>query len=368
MGRFINGDDPAYLGVKGLLSYNLFAYCGNNPVMGYDPTGTWDWGAALSGAGLLSTGLSALAAAAAILTCGAAAPLMVAVATVTAAAGLLTTVNGVAEVVEAGTGYNFVRDGAFGGNTKAYETYKDVTSTIAEVGTAICGSYYAAKGGNVCFVAGTLVQTEQGAIPIETVTVGTMVWAWDEGTGDVALKEVVETYVNETDELVHVFVNGEEIVTTSAHPFYSPVKGWTDAVHLRAGDILVLVNGEYVIVEKVQHEILETPVTVYNFQVEDYHTYYVADAGVLVHNNCKQQLVAGDKNGWNARVSVGGMEDHNPPHAHIFFKNQKLASVTENGTYLAESFGKLKDGFKFVKKNLPAIAEGIRTWWVNYGQ
>ena len=57
-------------------------------------------------------------------------------------------------------------------------------------------------------------------------------------------------------------------------------------MHLRAGDILVLVNGEYVVVEKVQHEILETPVIVYNFEVEDYHTYFVGDEGVLVHNSC----------------------------------------------------------------------------------
>ena len=101
-----------------------------------------------------------------------------------------------------------------------------------------------------------------------------------------ALKEVVETYINETDELVHIYVNGEKITTTPSHPFYSPVKGWTDATRLRAGDILVLVNGEYVVVEKVQHELLECPITVYNFQVEDYHTYYVSDAGVLVHNSC----------------------------------------------------------------------------------
>ena len=111
-------------------------------------------------------------------------------------------------------------------------------------------------------------------------------WAWDEETGDTALKQVVETYVNETDELVHVFVGGEEIISTPSHPFYSPVKGWTEAVHLRAGDILALVNGEYVVVEKVQHEILESPVTVYNFQVEEYHTYYVSGTGVLVHNKC----------------------------------------------------------------------------------
>ena len=46
-------------------------------------------------------------------------------------------------------------------------------------------------------------------------------------------------------------------------------------MQLRAGDILVLVNGEYVVVEKVQHELLESPIKVYNFQVEDYHTYYI---------------------------------------------------------------------------------------------
>ena len=87
---------------------------------------------------------------------------------------------------------------------------------------------------------------------------------------------------------MHIFVNGEEIVATPTHPFYCPVKGWTDAAHLRAGDILVLVNGEYVVVEKIQHELLENPVKVYNFQVQDYHTYYVAESGVLVHNTCEK--------------------------------------------------------------------------------
>ena len=101
--------------------------------------------------------------------------------------------------------------------------------------------------------------------------------------------------VNETNELIHVSVNGEEIVATPAHPFYSPVKGWTEAAHLRAGDILVLVNGEYVVVEKVQHEILEAPVTVYNFQVEGCHTYYVSDAGVLVHNKCTRNTVVSSR-------------------------------------------------------------------------
>ena len=265
----------------------MFAYCGNNPVMGYDPTGEWDWGTFFSGASLITTGVTAIAAAATIITCGAAAPLMVAIAAVTASAGALTLVNGAAEVVESATGYNVVRDGAFGGDSAAYNIYRNSTKAVAEIGTLICGSYSAAKGGNVCFVAGTMVLAAVGEIPIEEIEAGDYVWAWDEETGDVTLKRVVETYVNETQELVHVYVDGEEIICTPTHPFYSPVKGWTDAVQLRAGDILVLVNGEYVVVEQVQREILEAPVTVYNFQVEDYHTYYVA-GGVLVHNACNK--------------------------------------------------------------------------------
>ena len=142
-----------------------------------------------------------------------------------------------------------------------------------------------------CFVAGTTVATATGLVAIEKIKAGDLVWAWDEETGDVALKPVVETYINETTELTHIFVSGEEIVATPTHPFYCPVKGWTDAAHLRAGDILVLVNGEYVVVEKVQHELLESPVKVYNFQVADYHTYYVSDAGVLVHNTCRGNAV-----------------------------------------------------------------------------
>ncbi len=46
----------------------------------------------------------------------------------------------------------------------------------------------------------------------------------------------------------------------------------TNACDLHAGDILVTVNGEYVVVEQVQHELLENPETTYNFEVEGFHT------------------------------------------------------------------------------------------------
>ena len=67
IGRWINADDIGYLGAgSNLTSLNLFTYCGNNPVMGYDPTGHWDWGweeQAALGTTVLIVGLALLLAA-----------------------------------------------------------------------------------------------------------------------------------------------------------------------------------------------------------------------------------------------------------------------------------------------------------------
>ena len=293
--RFLNADDISYLGLGDEFnSYNLFAYCGNNPVMGYDPAGTWDWGTFWGGVDLLSVGIAAIAVSATILSCGTAAPVMVAVAAATMTAGIATTVNGAAEVVEAGTGYNVVEEVVFQGDEAAYETYRNATKIVAEIGTAICGTYYAAKGGNVCFIAGTLIATEAGQIPIEQIEPGDMVWATNPETRETELKQVVQTFVNEASELVHLTTSAETITATPTHPFYVPEKGWVSAIDLRAGDILVTVNGEYVILEQVQHEILESPVTVYNFEVEGFHTYHVGEQSLLVHNRCGDDLLPDD--------------------------------------------------------------------------
>lgn len=152
---------------------------------------------------------------------------------------------------------------------------------VAMTGASMWGS---AKdfGTSYCFVAGTLVTTEDGQKPIEEIQVGDRVLSENELTGEVAIKTVTETYVNETDELVHIGVNGETISATPTHPFYVDKLGWTLARSLRAGDVLVLSNGELVTVEFVQHEILESPIKVYNFEVEDFHTYFVGENGVFV--------------------------------------------------------------------------------------
>ena len=285
--RFINADTYSSTDPGDAIGCNMFAYCGNNPVMRNDYSGDawWHWVAAT----VAVVGLAV----ASVVTCGgAAAAAMTATALIS---GTCTTVPAAATIITgaalgAGVAYagSVVSAASSVKSTEEFAEYGKsalISTTAGAVVGAVAGAINAATS---CFVAGTPVLTEDGDKPIEDVTVGDYVWAWDEATGTTELKQVVETYVNETSELTHIFVNGEEIVATPTHPFYCPVKGWTDAAHLRAGDILVLVNGEYVVVEKIQHELLENPVKVYNFQVQDYHTYYVAESGVLVHNTCNR--------------------------------------------------------------------------------
>jgi hypothetical protein len=135
-----------------------------------------------------------------------------------------------------------------------------------------------------------LIATAVGHIAIEAIEAGDWVWATNPETGETELKQVVQTFVKEASEFVHLTTFEKTITTTPTHPFYVPEKGWVSAIDLRAGDILVTVNGEYVILEQVQHEILESPVTVYNFEVEGFHTCHVGEQSLLVHNRCGDKV------------------------------------------------------------------------------
>ena len=133
-----------------------------------------------------------------------------------------------------------------------------------------------------CFVAGTLISTPHSLI--EEIKAGDKVYSFDEDSKVVSENTVEEVFIRETTELVNINIGLETIRSTPDHPFYVPQKGFTNAVELKAGDILLSINGDYVIIEKIQHEVLETPITVYNFRVSNDHTYFVGSQSFGVHN------------------------------------------------------------------------------------
>ena len=138
-----------------------------------------------------------------------------------------------------------------------------------------------------CFTGDTEVYTDNGLVCIEEIEVGDSVWAYNPETGETELKEVLNVWVKETDEILHVSTSdGETIDTTTNHPFYVEEKGWVAAGDLEVGDVLCTADGDEVEVTDLELEKLAEPITVYNLEVEDFHTYFVGEYGVLVHNNC----------------------------------------------------------------------------------
>ena len=145
---------------------------------------------------------------------------------------------------------------------------------------------------------------------IEEIEVGDVVMARDDVTGEVAPKRVAQVFRNTSDHLRILTIRNadgvtQEIQTTNEHPFYVPESGWTSAGELTPGTKLLQMDEQLGVVVATRFEEHPEGVPVFNFEVEDYHTYYVADqpargppSGLLAHNMCarapKRAIVLGE--------------------------------------------------------------------------
>ena len=285
VGRFVNADSVGVLAdtqyvVNGL---NLYAYCENNPVMGVDSEGdlAW-WHKVLIGVGVIAT--LAVVAAVCVATGGAGACVAVSACVGAIKGAAIGAVTGAAIGAVQGGVQGYIEggwDGVLQGMAKgAIEGAADGFMTGAIMG-GISGALKAQ-----CFAAGTKVLTETGHKAIEEIEVGDKVLAYDETTGKQDYKKVVKLFRGETNEWYHLSVSGEEIICTGGHPFYVAGKGFVKAKDLKRGDRLVLSDDSLVEIDSIRIEALKTPQTKYNFEVEDYHTYYVSESNVLCHNLC----------------------------------------------------------------------------------
>ncbi len=156
---------------------------------------------------------------------------------------------------------------------------------FVQVGTNVVATFTGSMTQSMtCFVAGTLVLTAAGLVAIENIRAGDLVISTDPETMVTAQKPVLETYVLQNNRLVHLCAGGERITTTENHPFYVQERGFVDAGDLQPGNLLRKRDGSVVLLDSWEVEQLQEPVTVYNFQVEDYHTYYVGNSCFFVHN------------------------------------------------------------------------------------
>jgi hypothetical protein len=159
-----------------------------------------------------------------------------------------------------------------------------------------------------CFTGRMLLDVEGGKKRADRVAVGDLLWARDENdpNGPLALKRVLRRFVR-VASILELKVGGQVIETTAEHPFYVQGRAWLPAGALKRGDLLRTREGAWVAVEGVADT--GRVETVYNFEIEDYHTYFVSadESGfsVWAHN--------ADYTAQSRRhVSTHGHAAHNP--------------------------------------------------------
>ena len=133
VGRFINADSFASTG-QGVLGYNMYAYCGNNPIMNCDPNGN-SWariGQALFGAAMVAAAVAAVVVAAPVVAAAVAAATITSTAVLaggTVIAAGATFVCGSSIITEAVTGNNPVANVIGRENFDALATFSFACTT-----------------------------------------------------------------------------------------------------------------------------------------------------------------------------------------------------------------------------------------------
>jgi hypothetical protein len=138
-----------------------------------------------------------------------------------------------------------------------------------------------------CFAAGTPVLMADGSWrPIETISAGAAVLAFDEGTRRIVATRVSELLDHRPESIYRAVVEGvdRELLVTPNHPFYSGDR-WQRIGNLPAQSELFFFDsarGESSPRRLLAFERTGRSAPVYNFEVEEAHSYFVD--GVLVHN------------------------------------------------------------------------------------
>ena len=240
-------------------------------------------------------------------------------------------------------------------SSKLYNGFQFTVSALAVFSGSTYSSMKKHQETLTCFVAGTMILTASGLVAIENIKAGDKVISTDPETFETAEKTVLETYIREDSKLIHLMINGEEIITTETHPFYVNNRGFVNAGELAIGDELLDSNCNVLLVENHYVELTDEPTKVYNFQVEDFHTYHVGCFYVLVHNadynQSPKEIMAERTKGLDTR-------EHPSKYKQISAKEKsRLESKVRDRTITKDEYKKLEWNKKISAKRQDAVNE-----------
>lgn len=199
-----------------------------------------------------------------------------------------------------------------------------------------------------CFVAGTLVHTDKGLVPIEQLKVGDMVLSKHEsGEGEQAYKRVMKMFKSEekrpiyrvkytTYTILESLNNSDStkitkfIFCTEQHPFLIVDKSWVSALNLETGNEILLSNNEKGIVIDETLPIYETALKDVGYSYNQCAKDPLCDIPCLMvdFRSGVPQLLGGegincysDWNYWHESENILELSDKTDDPAVIVFKN-----------------------------------------------
>lgn len=201
---------------------------------------------------------------------------------------------------------------------------------------------------NSCFIAGTLVHTKEGLKPIETLQIGDLVLSYPDTEPAPAAYRNEREHLYKYRPIKNVFVHDDQpitmltvwdlanniketIHTAPNHPIYVKNRGWLEAEKLKWGNSVKDYDFADVLVKKILPT--QQRAQVFNIEVDEFHTYFVGELGVWVHNkNIEGQPVELT----NIRTRTTEIEIYKDSS----FENRNPKDSTQNTGRLSEELGK----------------------------
>ncbi|MBQ3420653.1 MAG: hypothetical protein IJH34_03090, partial [Romboutsia sp.] len=180
---------------------------------------------------------------------------------------------------------------------KSFKTGPKVNSKIPS-NTEQLNSTFDKSYGGFCFTSDTLIYTKDGYKYIKDLQIGDQVYSINKYTKEKGIKKVTNVFIKKVDSIIHIIIKGAVIKTTLKHQFWVVGKGWIKACELKAGYNLELYSGKTCEIMSLNIQIMNKLINVYNFEVEEWHTYYVSNQNILVHNICSEYVPRNPK--WKA--------------------------------------------------------------------
>jgi predicted phage tail protein len=135
--------------------------------------------------------------------------------------------------------------------------------------------------GGGCLSGDTLIQTPLGLIPIQNIKTGDEVFCFSP-ENKISIKKVLSTNIHHDQQVFRYTYWGGYVIATPNHAFYTERNSFKEIGKWNIDEFFIDKYLEYRPLLKVEEELERT--TVYNFVVDDYHTYLVGEHGIFSSN------------------------------------------------------------------------------------